>query len=398
MVRVSLAHAARLWSGLTARGPIRGSKLKAMDLYARVNILGGRAVRLARGDLAAVTALDADPLARARGWIEKGADYLHIVDLDAAANGDYQNRSLIDHILREIDVPVVVGGGIRSEPEAERLIKAGAWKIVMGTAAIEHQNMVWDLCRKQPERIIVSLDVLDDEQLLVRGWTENSGRYLEEVLVEMSSAGVWGFFISEGRRDTLNEAPNFAMLTEALGYVDAAIIASGGVRNLEDLQAMSDIRHQGRGLAGVVVGREVTEGRFTIEQAQAVLVGEGLGSSDRIRQMHTALHVTDLDACVEFYEGALSFRRIRAWHETGNQGCLLEASDGRLVELRGGAAGAPHGVALAFMVDDPGRTAQRLADQGVTCGPLVDSTWGTRSFEVVDPEGVRIQFFQHKES
>ena len=365
-----------------------------MDLYARVNILGGRAVRLDRGDLAAVTALDADPLARARGWVEKGVDYLHIVDLDAAANGDYQNRQMIDHILREVDVPIIVGGGIRSEQEAERLIRAGAWKIVMGTAAIENQNMVWALCREHPEEIIVSIDVLEDEQVLAHGWTANSGRYLEEVLLEMSSAGVWGFFVAEGRRDTLNEPPNFTILGEALSYVDAPIVASGGVRDLTDLEALKALRSGERGLAGVIVGREVTEGRFTVEEAQAVVVGAPLGSPDRIRQMRTVLQVTNLDASSEFYEGALSFRRIRAWNDQRGTGCLLEASDGRIVELQGGAAGSPTGVALAFMVDDIDRTVARFTEHGLDPGLPVQNPWGARSVEVADPDGLRVQFFQ----
>lgn len=366
-----------------------------MELYARVNILGGRAVRLDRGDLSAVTALDADPLARAKGWIEKGADYLHIVDLDAAANSDYRNRGLIDQILRDVDVPVVVGGGIRSEMEAERLIRAGAWRIVMGTAAIAHQNMVWHLCREYPDRIIVSLDVLADEQVLIHGWTANSGRYLEEVLVEMSSAGVWGFFIAEGRRDTLNEPPSFEILEEALGYVDEPIIAAGGVRHLDDLQALKNLRGGDRYLAGVVVGREVTEGRFTIEQAQAVIAGEDHPSADRIRQMRTVLAVTNLARSQEFYEEALRFRRVktpdRAEHPPG---CLLEAADGRIVELVGNGGEPPRGVELSFMVDDVEHTAKRLNDRGLEVGGISEGPDNTRSFELADPDGIRIRFFQ----
>ena len=364
-----------------------------MELYARVNILDGRAVRLERGDLSAVTALDADPIGRAHGWVDKGVDYLHIVDLDAAATGDYRNRGLIDQILRELEVPVVVGGGIRSEGEAERLIRAGAWKIVMGTAAIENQNMVWDLCRDHPERIIVSLDVLEDEQLLVHGWTTNSGRYLEEVLVEMASAGVWGFFISEGRRDALSEPPSFEILTEALGYVDLPVIAAGGVRHLDDLRHLMDLESGERRLAGVVVGREVTEGRFTIEEAEAVLSGEAGDFADRVRQMRVVLRVADLEASTEFYEETLTLRSVRSWDDGSGAGCVLEAADGRLVELRAGGNGV-RGVEVSFMVDDIDRTADRLRDRGArVAGPSQDAS-GNRLISVTDPDGVRVTFFQ----
>ncbi|MDH3471290.1 MAG: HisA/HisF-related TIM barrel protein, partial [Acidimicrobiia bacterium] len=147
-----------------------------MDLYARVNILGGHAVRLPKGDVEEAITLDASPLARAMGWIEKGADRLHIVDLDAAAYSDDKNRPLVDELIAAVDVQVQVAGGVRTEAEAVRLIDAGAWRVVMGTAALVDQNLTWDLCRMNPGRIAISLDALPDGELVIRGWKENSGR------------------------------------------------------------------------------------------------------------------------------------------------------------------------------------------------------------------------------
>ncbi len=242
-----------------------------MDLYARVNILGGRAVRLPRGDVTEAIALDADPLARAIGWANKGVGRLLIVDLDAAAYGDYRNRPLVREILQSVEVPVQVAGGIRSPGEAENLLSAGAWRIGMGTAAIEDQNMVWELGRDHPGKVVITLDVLPDEELVVRGWTSHSGRYLEEVLIEMSAAGAAAFMITEAGRDALTEPPNFGVLRRAIGYVDEQVIAAGGVRDLEDLEELRNLSERGHRLGGVVVGREVTEGRFTIEQALELL-------------------------------------------------------------------------------------------------------------------------------
>lgn len=246
-----------------------------MDLYARVNILDGRAVRLPRGDIRDAIALDPDPLHRARHWVEQGADLIHVVDLNAAAYGDYVNRPLIDRIVSELDVRVQVAGGIRSHVEAARLIERGAWRIVMGTAAIEDQNMVWELCRDYPGKVAISLDVRPDEEIATRGWTKNSGRYLEEVLIEMSSAGAAAFLVAEAGRDALAEPPDFRILAEALSIVEEPVIAAGGVRNLDDLRTLLRIEVNGRRLAGVIVGREVTEGRFTIEQAKKV-IAEGV--------------------------------------------------------------------------------------------------------------------------
>ena len=242
-----------------------------MDLYARVNILGGHSVRLPRGDLADVIRLDNDPISRARNWAQQGADVIHVVDLDAAAHRDYRNRDLIDRLIQACEMPVQVAGGVRSPAEAARLIEAGAHRVVMGTAAIEDQNMVWDLCRDYPGKIVVSLDVRPDEEIATRGWTMNSGRYLEEALVEMSSAGVAAFLIAEAGRDALLEPPNLEVLSTALATVDDAVISAGGVRHLDDLRDVVAVHTGGRQVDGVIVGREVTHGRFTLDDAKSVL-------------------------------------------------------------------------------------------------------------------------------
>ena len=197
-----------------------------MDLYARVNILDGRAVRLPRGDVATAISLEADPVARAQGWVAKGADKLLIIDLDAAAYGNYGNRPLVRRIIDSVDIPVVVGGGVRSAREVEELLGAGAWRVTMGTVA----------------------------------------------LVELSSAGAGGFMIAEAGRDALYEPPNHAALGLALrtALPEEEVVAAGGVRNLDDLEDLCQLDADGAKLSGVVVGREITEGRFTFEEAKAM--------------------------------------------------------------------------------------------------------------------------------
>lgn len=242
-----------------------------MDLYARLNILGGHSVRLPRGDLNTAIRLDNDPISRAKSWATQGADIIHVVDLDAAAHRDYRNRPLIDEMIEEIEIPIQVAGGVRSPKEAARLIEAGAHRVVMGTAAIENQNMVWELCRDLPARIVVSIDVRPDEEIAIRGWAMNSGRYLEEVLLEMSDAGVSAFLIAEAGRDALLEPPNLGILVRALTAVDDDVIAAGGVRHLDDLRDVIATSADGKRVQGVIVGREVTHGRFTLDEARAVL-------------------------------------------------------------------------------------------------------------------------------
>jgi phosphoribosylformimino-5-aminoimidazole carboxamide ribotide isomerase len=238
-----------------------------MELYARVNILDGRAVRLPYGDVNDAIALDDDPVNRARGWVAKGADRLLIIDLDAAAFGDYKNRGLIEDIITAVDVPVQVGGGIRSQMEVERVLGMGAWRVAIGTLAIIDQVLFWELNRQHPHRIVVSLDVRPDLEISIKGWTERTGLYLEETLINLSSGGAAAFMISEVGRDALVEPPNFDALRMAVGLVDEPVIAAGGVRDLEDIATLVNLTEKGHKLAGLVVGREVTAGRFTVEEA-----------------------------------------------------------------------------------------------------------------------------------
>jgi phosphoribosylformimino-5-aminoimidazole carboxamide ribotide isomerase len=246
-----------------------------MELYARVNILDGRAVRLPKGDVKDAIALDDDPVNRAKGWVAKGADRLHIVDLDAAAYGDYKNRALIASIIKAVDIPVQVGGGVRSQVDVERVLNMGAWRVVIGTLAIIDQVLFWELNRRHPKRIVVALDVRPDFEIVIHGWRERTGLYLEETLINLSSGGAASFMISEVGRDALVEPPNYEALEMALGLVDEPVIAAGGVRDLDDIATLLQIRSGDSGIAGVVVGREVTQGRFTIEECAAALAGAG---------------------------------------------------------------------------------------------------------------------------
>lgn len=249
-----------------------------MELYARINILDGMAVRLPHGDVAEAIPLDNDPVHRARGWVNKGADRLHVVDLNAAAHGTYGNRAVIESIIKAVDVPVQVGGGIRSRAEVERVLGMGAWRVVIGTLAMIDQVAFWEINRRFPNRIAVSLDVKPDTEIVIRGWTEETGEYLEETLINLSSGGAASFMISEVGRDALQEPPYFDVLESAIKLVDEPIIAAGGVRDLTDIARLKDLGEPGRRLGGLVVGREVTAGRFTMDELAEALA-DGFGES-----------------------------------------------------------------------------------------------------------------------
>lgn len=356
-----------------------------MDLYARVNILEGRAVRLGRGSLDDVISLDADPINRARGWADMGVDCLLVVDLDAAAYRSYRNRPLIDRMLAALDVPIVVAGGIRSEREAARLIKQGAWKVTMGTAAIETPTMVWDLCRDFPGRMMVSLDVLGNEELVTEGWTSNSGRFMEEVMLEMASCGVSGFFVTDARRDVLSERPDFDILRTALEYIDEPVVASGGVRHLDDLRSLTSIEVEGRSLAGVVVGREVTEGRFSIGQAKAVLGAPGPLFEEM--QLRVVVPCSDVGKSVDFYRSTLGLARVETEREaTGGSVVLAVGVDSVLELVPEDQTG--NGRRLVFVVDDAQARREQVELLGHTTCPAADGS--SRAFDIRGPDGVTV--------
>jgi phosphoribosylformimino-5-aminoimidazole carboxamide ribonucleotide (ProFAR) isomerase len=131
--------------------------------------------------------------------------------------------------------------------------------------------MVWELCRDHPEKIVVSLDVRPDEEIAIKGWLVDSGVFLEQALIDLSSAGVAAFLVGEAGRDALISPSNYGILRRALSLAQEPIIAAGGAMDMSDLRSLATLEENGRRLDGVIVGREVTEGRFTMEEACQVL-------------------------------------------------------------------------------------------------------------------------------
>lgn len=236
-----------------------------MDLYPAIDLRGGRCVRLRQGDYDAETVYDAAPATVARGFAEAGAPWIHVVDLDAARTGTPANRELIAEIIAAVDVPVQVGGGVRDQESARTLHELGAARVVMGTVAMEQPELVARVAAVQP--VAVGLDVRGTE-VAVRGWTEGAGRGLGEALGMYDGvAGVEAVVITQIAVDGTLEGPDLGGLELALSATRIPIVASGGVGGLEDLGALAGLECDGRHLEGVIVGKAVHEGRFTVPAA-----------------------------------------------------------------------------------------------------------------------------------
>jgi len=240
------------------------------ELFPAIDLLDGRAVRLYQGDYDRGTVYSDDPVAQARVFAEAGARWIHVVDLDAARSGTPRNREVIAAITAAVDVPVQTGGGVRNEEAAEALFAVGVERVVIGTAALERPEFVRHLASRH--RVVVGLDARGRE-VAVRGWEEGSGRDLLDVAAEFADAGVESLVVTEIGRDGTLEGPDLAGLAEVLSVTTLPVIASGGVGSLDDLHALAALRSAHRSLAGVIVGRALYEGAFTLDEALVAVDG-----------------------------------------------------------------------------------------------------------------------------
>lgn len=251
-----------------------------MELFPSIDLRGGHCVRLRQGDFGQETRYQVDPLEVARSYRDAGASWVHVVDLDAARTGEPTNRPVVAAITAGSGLRVQTGGGVRSVEDAAALLEAGVARVVVGTAAIEDPSLVGQIARRWPGQVAVGLDHRDGEVRL-RGWLQGSGRQVGEVVGELVAAGASVVIVTDISRDGLLEGPDLAGLGDLLEQTGAPLVASGGVSSLEDLRRLADLRAGGetpggvgqawlgRGLVGVVVGKALYEGRFTVTQALA---------------------------------------------------------------------------------------------------------------------------------
>jgi len=236
------------------------------QLFPAIDIRGGRCVRLMRGDYDAETVYDEDPVAVARRFGEAGASWIHVVDLDAARTGEPANAGTVAEICSAVDVRVQVGGGIRSLDAARRLHEAGVARVVVGTAVVDRPDLVDDINEAVGVPVAVGLDVLGDE-VRVRGWTEGSGRSPAELVADLDARAVDAFVVTRIEADGTMEGPDIHGLTGVLAATDTPVLASGGVGTLAHIRELSALAVRHPTLDGVIVGRALYEGRFTVEEA-----------------------------------------------------------------------------------------------------------------------------------
>ena len=235
-----------------------------MVIFPAVDIKGGKCVRLKQGKEDEVTVFSEDPVTMALYWEEIGAEWLHVVDLDGAFNGELKNIKVIEMICKKINIPMQVGGGIRDVESAKRLFDIGVSRIIVGTIALKNRDLLARMCEEFPNRIGVSLDA-ENGRLKVKGWVEDSGLYVEDVFKDFKDLGVEVLVYTDILRDGMQSGVNLEAIKKVVDISPLPVIAAGGVKNIEDVKNLYPLAP--KGLLGVIVGRALYEGSFNLSEA-----------------------------------------------------------------------------------------------------------------------------------
>lgn len=232
-----------------------------MIVYPAIDIRGGQCVRLSQGDYAREKVYNADPVDQARDWVRRGAEWIHVVDLDGARDGIPANGDLIARLVHDCHVPVQLGGGIRTVELAGQYLSLGVSRIVLGSLLVRDPDTAFAIIRKYPGKVAAGIDAREGK-VAVQGWTETTGTTAADLTRRALDAGASHVIYTDIARDGMLEGPDFEQ-TAALAAASGRIIASGGVATISDIRRLSELP----GVEGVIIGRALYEGKFLLEDA-----------------------------------------------------------------------------------------------------------------------------------
>ncbi|NQT75734.1 MAG: 1-(5-phosphoribosyl)-5-[(5-phosphoribosylamino)methylideneamino]imidazole-4-carboxamide isomerase [Candidatus Omnitrophica bacterium] len=235
-----------------------------MLIIPAIDILKGKVARLYQGDFNKEKFYSDDPCETALTWQKKGANFLHIVDLDGAKSGQIKNKDLIADIIKNVNAACEVGGGLRSEKDIEYFLEAGAMRVVLGTKAFEDIDYLKKLVSRFKEKIVVSIDFAG-EKVVKKGWQEETDMSPEDAIGRMQEIGVMTIVATDTSLDGTLEGPNIQRLKKILASTSISVIASGGISGLDDIKQLKEIETEN--LEGVIIGRALYEGKIDLEAA-----------------------------------------------------------------------------------------------------------------------------------
>jgi len=239
-----------------------------MLIIPAIDIMSGKVVRLYKGDFDKDTVYPDDPVEAAKKWEQKGAQFLHIVDLDGAKEGKIRNGDIIKKIIKDVDVSCEVGGGLRRMEDVEYYLDSGAKRVILGTKVLEGAVFLNSVIEKFRDKIVVSIDFrISGSQYYVAktGWVEKTDFRPVALAIEMEKAGVMTIVVTDISKDGTLAGPNIEGLKQILGAVNISVIASGGISSLEDIKRLKEIKN--KNLEGVIIGKALYEGRIDLQEA-----------------------------------------------------------------------------------------------------------------------------------
>jgi len=242
-----------------------------MDVIPAIDLLNGKCVRLYQGDYDQAEVFNEDPVAMAQQWVNQGATRLHLVDLDGAKAGYPVNLEVISAIVRALEIPIQVGGGLRDRQSVADLLSTGVQCAILGTVAVEKPELVAELCREFPGQIIVGIDARNG-RVATKGWLETSEVIATELAERMAQLGTAAIIYTDIHRDGTMQGPNLEALRELAAVVSIPVIASGGVSSVTDLLSLLALESQG--VTGAIVGRALYTGDVSLKEAIRA-VGQG---------------------------------------------------------------------------------------------------------------------------
>ena len=237
-----------------------------MVILPAIDLKDGQCVRLRQGRAEDVTVYSDDPVAQARTWLAQGAEQLHVVDLDGAFHGEPKHAEVIARIVQALGIPVEVGGGLRTDAQIERLLKAGVARAIVGTRALESLDALASLVKRFGERIAVGIDARAG-YVQVKGWVETTGTRAVDLARQVESVGVRTIIYTDTATDGMLGGPNLAAMDQMCRAVSCRIIASGGVSAPEHVTALKALGHAN--LYGAIVGKALYDGKTTLAAMRA---------------------------------------------------------------------------------------------------------------------------------
>ena len=238
-----------------------------MIVFPAIDLKGGQVVRLAEGDMARATVYGDDPAAQAMLFAEAGSQFLHVVDLDGSFAGRAENRDAVDAIIEVFPGHIQLGGGIRDAKAVEGWFNVGVSRVVMGTAALKDPEFVKDMAREWPGGIVVAVDAKDG-MVATEGWAELSDVPVVDMARRFEDAGVASLLFTDIGRDGMLKGCNIDATLDLARRVDLPVIASGGVKGIDDIHILSIHAHEG--IEGVITGRALYDGRLDLAAAIAM--------------------------------------------------------------------------------------------------------------------------------